>query len=209
MAKYQKKGYKKKSVNRKMNVKSLINREITKRLDKTVEYKAWDVQNTWSSTPVAYRLSAINVGTGDNDRVGDQIKCKNIQLKLYGLLGGATSPINFRIILFRTNEVDSTSPTVANILQDTTTGPRIYNSPWNLDNMRAGRYTILMDKSLSVNLDTPSRSLNKYINLKSRIDYLSGATTGKGNIYVLLLSDYVTGSLPTINFYSRLMYTDA
>lgn len=151
-------------------------------------------------------------GTSDsNQRIGDSIVMKSIGFRFL-FQGSSTDGANaIRIILFRWHEDDQVNPpTVAQLL--TVPGAAL-TSPYEFDNMRMKKFTILYDKIATV--DNVGTGMYKHFNVfktfrGSKVYFDSSADEGKSKVYVFLCSDSPVVPHPLMSFiYSRITYTDA
>lgn len=202
------KKYAKKRTYKKVGMKKYVNRAITKALNSNIEKKYHDLWNVGgvSSTTALNKLTAIPQGTTDFNRIGDQCKLKNIQMRFQ--LACADTIQTYRLTVFRWNRDDAVSTPTAAILYQTI-GSSISSNP-NWDNIRKGDFTLLYDKVITQTLANNANTFIKvFRKINSRIDFNGSGNTGKGHIYIAMTSDSGVASHPVIDQYSRVVFTDA
>lgn len=175
-----------------------------------VERKFYDIATTFTNTQFCTTgtislLTGMAQGADYNQRNGNSIKAVSIQYRMNIFVG--TTATGYRIILYKDNEPRQALPSVADILESTTTV-----SPMNHTNGK--RFQILQDIHSNVDLVKNTMRVHKfYKKLNHHIKYVgsgSGITnTDEDNIYFLILADSSSGvTSPTAQFYSRLRYID-
>lgn len=171
------------------------------------------------TTPIVTAMTGGLVrGTGENQRVGSSILLKS------GLLRGtikvnasATTPQQFRLIIFRDlNDNDNTAPTGAQLLQTTAAQAAIL-SPLNRDN--SSRFQVIRDRIFRVYANHPSQSINEFFTFGFDKDSHGNNTKGQhatwdasdgtaaGQVYWMVVSSDDTNK-PTMDWYSRYNYMD-
>lgn len=205
---YKKRPYRK--VYKKSSFKALVNNAISKRLDKKVENKFVDTFFSHSGFNTAIQCLTITTqNLGDSSvRIGDQIKCRSLQLR--GQLTNSDTFNTFRITLIRANlfTAPATPIAVGDIYQDVASSIRTINSPFHMDNMRAGLFTILYDKRARSDNDDPIQMMSFFKKLSHRIDYSGGTSTAKGHMFLYLTNDSLATPNPSMDFYTRIIYND-
>lgn len=202
-------------------VKKATRQEIeTKMLDTIVN------PDTISWNGTLYDLSNIPLGTDIFNRVGAIVHLSHLDLRFtYYEQNAAIAPINrctVRFIVFRyLNNTAAAAPT-ASIVLDPTTRQAVpvavlgtaaapfakYNPDWQHN------VAIIWDSGATTTRNsTPvgSLSFNKQINLRNaKLEYIAGALTGTGKLYLLAVSDIssLVAGIPSFSFVSRLMYKD-
>lgn len=176
-------------------------------------------------------LNALAQGAGPKQRIAQRIMMKSIHLKFtmtgpgYGAANAAFALYGFiRVMLVLDMQPNSQTMTLAQLLEDTTTGIGITSSI-NMDN--AARFKVLYDKRFMI---TPSTIIGAsnfvqttmagaqydevYIKLNHEVFY---ADTNAGDItdiktnalfLVLVGSNPDAGEQPGVSFYTRLRYVD-
>lgn len=179
-----------------------------------VEYKNHDVEVSSTSMDVNGSITALNYvdqGDGTESRDGSMFRCKSLEMRYnLNLHDNLTAPTTVRIILFLDTDPSGTTPTVGQLLDDTT-NPHL--SPRNLDNR--SRFVIIYDKLLTLNPNGLERYAAKIF---KKLDYkvlITGATASAANVkknglYSCFLSSQTSGATykPTYLMHSRIRYID-
>lgn len=146
-------------------------------------------------------------GAGVNQRVGNKITRRSI--KVWGSMKFGDTTNIMRVVWFTWNENSSVStPTAGDILATMATEP--WNSPLNRPNLEKRRFTPMMDKRYNLSSEKPQILFHwKFIGkrLPHKAMEYSG-TDGLGKIYMLLVSDSLAISHPTIETMGRFTFTD-
>lgn len=160
-------------------------------------------------------------GTGVNQRVGDKVTVKELQLK-YEVVGYDTTNL-LRVLIFKWNNDDSVySPGVGSVFGagDLATGYAPL-SRYNWDNLKGKDFEILYDECHALSFNNTTAAPGSECHVKSVrlfgrrlgsvpvIQLNSGAVTGKGNYYVLVISDSAVAGHPKVAYTMRMLYTDA
>lgn len=151
---YQKKQYKKskfnwKNANSAMSVasKALAIGIATKKL-LNVETKyvdAYGAQTPSFGSPSIVCCNAIAQGDGGSTRDGDQVKVRSVQGRML-FRNDTANPVMARYMLVLDKQGDSANPTLAEILEGSTTAIQSLVSPLNMDNKM--RFKVLLDKEV-------------------------------------------------------------
>lgn len=228
----------KKKRNRPAGSSYVTKKELNEKLSEKIETKHFDVKAAFRSDydnwSLPQQLDPVPIGTGNSNRIGDEISLRTLRVR-YCIKPdfGFTQWNGFvRVIFFQWHE-QGTTPTLANILDEFASGFAAQRSLLQWDNLKAGRFSILMDKVYTVGGYDSTNFANtgdhRYIfnevvfnigMLSSRpgtlIDkkraYLSGGTSvGQGGLYVMFISDSsdVSNGGPSIDYASRLTYSDS
>jgi len=187
-------------------------KEVKNILYKNLELKSFDVGGnpTVSSAPSITKWFSIPQGTGNSQRIANEITASHIMLSYSCLVGDAQNTIRF--ILFQWHDDDlSATPTAADILFLASSNDYT-NAMYSFDNR--DKFKILYDKRHRVEASGPgSVALAKNYRVKvphKTISYNGGgALTGKNMIYQLLVSDSTLTPHPTVMNCGRLLYRDA
>lgn len=180
-----------------------------------IETKFWDtVQSaaTQSTTGNAYSLTRMGQGLTSTDRVGDSIKLQHIEVRGRVVIATAGTTSLVRVAIVRDLDGYGTAATPADAFELNGAGQAPL-SPWRFN--RRERFSVLYDELFTVQGSTSDgvSSFPFYYNSahSGHVLYL-GATAaatsdGKGTVYLMACTDE-TVNLPTIAFYSRVMFTD-
>lgn len=192
---------------------SVVQKKQVKRLITGVqEIKAIDstVSGSPSDTGVISRVLTPAQGDGLSQRSGDQIILKALQFRLSII--GADNTNKVRIIIFRwsqDNSIGANVPTVNGVLQNIDV-----MSFYNYTSYKNDRMTILYDRTVSTTFTDANQVVvlhtlyGKKLGRKV-LEFNAASTLGTNQIYMLLISDSVAISHPTVTGYMQLRYTDS
>lgn len=199
----------------KRQVKSLIGRRIETKFVDALKSSTGIV-----SSGTLFNLNVPSSGTGISGRIGDRVTVRRIDFA-YQVIGYDTTN-QVRVIIFKWQNDNSVyAPSTITILDPAYTSTADCPlAPYNWDNFHAKDFAVCYDKvhSLSFNNTTAapgSQSItvrgrvygkklhNKFMNLNT------GAVTGDGIYYCLVVSDSGIAGHPKFNMISRMQYTDA
>lgn len=171
------------------------------------------------ATPTITYLTGMAQGTSDITRIGDSVKAQFLQVRFYITPNFISQNNNLVRIMLIVDKMASASmsigtPTAA-MLFASTSNPF---SPINKDN--GDRFVILKDKVMALNSPTPtaatspahggdSRILKLNVPLDFHVRYSASAATDFGPNNILLVCwTNLTGTGPSITYYSRFKFTD-
>ena len=112
-----------------------------------------------AAPPTLNHMCQIGQGDATQSRDGNSIKLLSAHLRInLEASAGMTVPQRARVIMVRLHNNNNTSPSLANTLDDISTGPRAMLSLRNLDHSRY--VEVLFDKVYTIDSDTrsPARS---------------------------------------------------
>lgn len=192
---------------------SVVQKKQVKRLITGVqEIKA--INSTVNGSPdaagVISRIQTPAQGDGLSERSGDQILLKALQFRLSVI--GADTTNKIRIVIFRwsqDNSIGANVPTVTGILQNLDV-----MSFYNYTSYKNDRMTVLYDRTVS----TTFTDANQVIVLhtlygkklgKKILEFNAASTLGTNQIYMLLISDSVAATHPSVTGFMQLRYTDS
>lgn len=182
-------------------------------IQKSQEKKYIDVfvdNATMNYTGTVKLLNPCAEGTTDKTRIGDKITVKSIYARC-SVIGNATNQYNLmRIMVFVDMANQGADPTGPDLLE-TTADNLVALSPLDLNT--APRFKVLMDRVYAAsNTGQQAFVMKFYKSFKSGLncEYSGTAATDvyKKSIYLAYFSDVNTND-PTINWYSRIGYTDS
>ncbi len=173
-----------------------------------VDLNGIGVDTTTANTP----LTGIIRGFTDESRNGDEVIISKIELRLE-FRSDVTANLgsSIRVILFQWHPTDGTAPTVANVLLAGTI-TRLTKRGYLVDGRK--NFTILTDRQIDVSTVAGTNfmqdlHITKTKGFRKKIDYNGTAVTGLNNIYLLMVSDFATGTTEPICFGgSRFTYID-
>lgn len=222
--KMSKKGYSKPAQKKKVTNKELSKR-IT-RLEHSDELKhvvRGVAQGTVSGTGDYYLLNGISTGDDHDNRVGQEICAKylNVQMHIINPLA-STATVKYRILLVWDKQCNGAAPQLLTsvsddaVLDDSTTS--LISQDWLSPHNYAAkeRYVILMDKSVALNPSSDTKNndylIKKNFNLHGAICKYTGTSSAVTDIVTRSLGIliYRDGSpTATFGFVSRFWYTDS
>lgn len=181
-----------------------------------VEMKHYDVAEAYASSidsagTIINLTQDIPQGTDYNERVGNKISVKGINIRLMVFSPSATPNYNtLRIIVFR--QRDQGTPSVSSIL-DLTTATQIRHLS-QLSSSFKGSFHILYDNTYQVSFkagsDLPFIHTDKfYISRVGNAEWTTSAGNAGGQVYMLAISDSAIIDAPDLSYTARIRYTDA
>lgn len=171
----------------------------------------------------------VSQGITDNERIGDGLKWSGamlLHLEVRASLASATLPGDgfntIRMVILQWHP--NSTPTVSNILLLGPTGQVDINSHYNHDTRQ--QYKILHDKNYVMINGSPSSALSQNPNLQyqgvqnhrytislkratKKVQYTAGTLTGTNRFYMILVSDSSVTPYPSIQFSTKIFYTDS
>lgn len=212
----------------KRQVRSIVKSEMKKQ----TEYKQYSV----SQSPVGVydgtvgvnliNVTLITQGVADNNRVGDEINLKWIEVKMF-LYNNTSATANaytfFRVIIFQYNYFNNAPKIDELLLTSAANGGTTYGtfSSRNIDYLNT--YHVLYDKTVKTVLGVPNasnyasneayvKSLNIRVPLKfakKKIQYLAASTSPANGIWMLITTGQGTvASDPVVSYNVSTGFTD-
>lgn len=175
--------------------------------------KYFDFYTTGASTTTfaSAIVSAVPQGVGQSHRLVDTVLLDRMDVRMYFTSSSSDVTNVIRLSLF--HWIPNTSallPGATSYYEDPSTfGVR---TPLNFEGRRD--YRTITDRIISlVGTDTNptntyTKQYNASINLKGRIDFNLGLTTGYNHIYITHFSDSAITPFPTVTAQIRIWYTD-
>lgn len=195
-----------------------IDRRLSKLENRRGEWKThgkYETAASVTSTPSITMLTDIPQGDTAITREGEIIYLQSISFKALVRNNAAIGIAqNVRIILFFDTQQHGTAPTAANVLSSVSINQSIISHRARIPK---GRIQIIFDQVLSPTPtyfgSTESKFCRYYKRFKGRKIYYIGTgdaegDQGKGNLYMLLVSDKNASSYPTITWESQIKFTD-
>lgn len=165
-----------------------------------------------------FNVGNVSQGTTDSTRVGDTIHIKGLTVRIHAYSDAtASEPSCMRAVLFQMRDSNSPAPSMANLFSNTTY-PWI--SPFNFDDTKSGRLRVIRDWTFSVQATTTggnaTHDIVEFIPAKlfpqDTIQFLQGGPTANNQVYLILVSDKITGpglpNPPYMDVLTRLRFTD-
>jgi len=191
--------------------KPLATQSYVRRLIARNEEMKYAIINTSynaTTTPGLYCLTNTSQGDTGGSHIGDESVMKNLDLNMIVSVADATNSV--RVILFRWKpNIGYVAPGAGSILKDAT-------SPANLTSlyMEDGedQYQVMYDEVFLLaaaggNPEQIFRKVRRTFNL--RCDFLTSTSNSSNMIYLMLISDSGTATHPSVQFMSKIGFTDA
>jgi hypothetical protein len=207
MEKYAKKTKNNKSFKNKNALDQEIVRVATKILKKEQEKKSFDTGfgSTVASTGTLQKLSTIPQGDTDSTRDGDVLRTTQIDLIGSVVFADASNVIRLTIVRWNQDDSSAAPASVTDLFQTATP-----YSPYNRDNLRAKKFTVVTDHFYGVGATGPNiKTFEMKRKFQTNINFQSGANTGTGHLYAFMLTDSTGIPHPALNYVCRVWYTDS
>jgi len=162
------------------------------------------ISTTASIQPLSYTAQ----GTDEQNRIGNSILAKDLNLKLTLTPNYIAADYNrMRLIVFVDKSQRGTLPTLSELLQNTS-----YPLDSSFNKNYTDRFVIIKDKRFQlIKYGITPLELKLYKKLNFHVRYigttLATASAGENNIYFVVLGD-TAANLPTYSFFARLNFTD-
>lgn len=185
-------------------VKSIVKRALHK--DEEEKYAIVQASYSVSTTAGIYSLANTSQGSSGGTHIGDECRLKSIWFRWQTIVADTYNVVRIIVFVWKPN-IGFATPAALNILKTVTT-PNQLTTCYNEDG--EDMYHILYDNVIPMvtgNTNTKVGKFQKRLNLKQ--DFLTGSSNCSNNIYVLLISDSGAAADPTVNFTSRIAFTDA
>jgi len=186
--------------------KSYVKRLIAR--NEEMKYAIINQSYDATTTPGLYCLSNTSQGDNGGTHVGDESTMKNIELRMLVSVADATNAV--RVVLFRWKpNIGYVSPGAGSILKDATS-PGFLTSTYLEDG--EDMYQVYYDEVFLLaaaggNPEQVSRRVQRRFNLKC--DFLTGTSNSSNMLYLMLMSDSSAATNPTVQFMSKVGFTDA
>jgi len=151
-------------------------------------------------------LSNTSQGSSGGTHIGDECRLKSLWFRYNVTVADASNQVRVILFIWKPN-LSYASPAALNILKTVTT-PNQMTTCYNEDG--EDMYRILYDKVHFLSAVGPVQAgalVTRKLNLK--MDFATGLSNGSNNVYALLVSDSGAASDPTVNFTSRIAFTDS
>jgi len=191
--------------------KSVTKRQVEQMIRGEQEIKFLDVVNSttasYGGTVIA--LSDMGQGTTNVTRIGNKIMPRKLSFR--ATLRAADSYNVVRTIIFRWNQRFSTDPPDSSDVLELVNSTNAVNSPLTFN--LSAEYKVLYDnvEVLVLSTSTNTAYLKVDLTLKQKeISYFGSSSTDVlDGMYVLFISDSSVTTHPSIDYYSRLRFTDS
>lgn len=191
--------------------KKTATQAYVKRLIKRNEEMKYAIINTSynaTTTPGLYCLSNTSQGDTGGSHIGDESTMKNLDFRMLVTCADATNAV--RVVLFRwIPNIGYVAPGAGSVLKDAT-------SLGNLTScyLEDGEdmYKVMYDELFLLaaaggNPEQVSRRIQRTFNLQC--DFLTGTSNSSNMLYLMLISDSGAATHPTVQFMSKIGFTDA
>lgn len=159
-------------------------------------------------------LNLIAQGDDYNNRLGEEIHPKQLDVRLLVYKVAGTNPGAARVIIFRDNNCNGASPAFADVLSTAASNQTIAHYNYlNFQGDDMPRFSILMDELFAI-APSSDQSQAHEVSLKmaddSHIHYLgttaSTSTQGKGSLFALVVCDTTASDTTNVSISTRLNY---
>jgi len=165
---------------------------------------------TVSTTTVVTKLSAINQGVGQTQRVGDSLELTSLELRSAAAMTIATDFTNqVRLLVFQWMEDDGTyAPAAADLYSNlgaglATISTIVHDNSMKIDVLADHLFTL---SGVGKALEPFHVLISKFRSRK--INFNPAATTGSGNLYYAFVSDSAAIPFPTVTISTRVNFYD-
>lgn len=178
------------------------------RSDEEMKYALISASYSVTSTSGIYNLANTSQGDTGGEHIGDECRLRDIQLRWHVTCADNLNTVRMIVFVWKP-QMAFAGPAAINILK-TVTPPFQLTSPYQEDG--EDQYRILYDKVVCLGLSAGS-PLHVYGKWKRKLnikqDYQTSSSNCSNNIYILLVSDSAAVVDPTIDFVTRIGFTDA
>jgi len=181
-------------------LRTLVNSEVHK-------HDVTPTSQAVGTTATIVQLNAIAQGDTAAQRTGNSLLAKYLSLKLYLTMNASATQTLVRIIIFMDKQqVADTAPATTDLLQSNSTLSFLSNNA-------AGRFQVLKDYLINLDLASHSSWRNKYYksfagrNLHCKFNGVNNTDINKNGVYLLMLSSEATNT-PTLTYSSRFGFHD-
>lgn len=161
-----------------------------------------------TSAGTLIRVGAMAQGVTHSERIGNRIYAKYIRFSAVIVNNAAVQSGAVRFIMFIDTEGTTANPATIASLLDTVVAGNGITSAINSDHTQ--RYTILMDKVVTVSAGGPTQlQFKKFRRLKLVSYFVGGLSTDldKNTVYIAMLSGEAVNG-PTVIYHSRFAFND-
>ena len=181
-------------------LKGLVNSEVFKR--------DTPIPNTTVNDSTGYVLNCQPVPIGDStgQRTGNSILARQLYVRVRLTKASAPTSTYLRFFILQdTQQISDVVPALSDLLET----PGDIDSP--ISNAFAGRFKLLMSKTLLLTNDSPSYHIERAFKVRHHIRYngASGTDVQKGGYYLMVYADQsAAANYPLIDGHVRLSYHD-
>lgn len=192
------------------NLKQQIRKEVFKLAEP--KYIQTDLSTSISNSGTFLACALINQGDYSTDRVGNKVIPTSWTIR--GSIVGADNFNFVRMVVLQWNDDNLLNPPLLTQVFENTSGNSSLYSTFNRQQIGT-QYRVLSDKLFRVSANTANPDINSTRLVKSKgwkglkeMTFQGSATTGAGQIYVLLISDSSLPSHPSFEGFSIINYRD-
>ncbi len=160
-----------------------------------------------NTTGAVANMTNISQGDGTSNRQGNKIRAKQLLVQGKIRLHPSATDSHVRMVLVRDNNGSTTQPTIAQLYGSAT---NFFNNLLKVgDPQTNSRFSVLWDKLVLLNSDTPTKGVHYTMPLDHHIYYsgTAGSDEGKGNIYLMIASNEATND-PIVSILCQVVYID-
>ncbi len=160
-----------------------------------------------NTTGAVANMTNIGQGDGTSNRQGNKIRAKQLLVQGKIQLHASATDSHVRMVLVRDNNGSTTQPTIAALYGSAT---NFFNNLLKVgDPQTNSRFSVLWDKMVFLNSDTPTKGIHYTMALDHHIYYsgTAGSDEGKGNIYLFIASNEATND-PIVTVLCQVVYID-
>ncbi len=194
------------TVRSQMATKSFVRNEIRRNQEMKAFFKQSDTDVPISGTLV--NVSNILQGIEGRQRIGDNVLLERLHIKFQIIASTAENRNVVRIVVFQW--IQGTTPVLADIFENTGI-PWLSSLTYDVRQIRK----VLFDRSWATIKAGDGSGTSQYVatvNIskfrEKKMNFLAELTSGENQIYVMMVSDSVTGDKPVVTFHSMLTYRD-
>lgn len=164
-----------------------------------------------------YDLQEIVQGVNINERIGNVIEPKKIQIKGHVTMASdaANNRTKFRYAVVRIKQQPTSTVPATNTVLAGVGAATVTESLWNSAGLSNKEFDILVDKSFELDLVGNGSHKSFNITLGKKLDRLihyngaAATNVGKGTLQLLIMSDQPTATSPALNISHQIWYKDA
>lgn len=188
-------------------------RAVARVIDQRAEKKYNDFILAATGIPgsgLVIEWATVAMGTSDNQRIGDQIRMRQLLLRTLLTFGDTYNTVRLVVLAWKFPSSVSV-PNTTLILEDAVSNPLI--SPLNRETMQKGWMKPMYDKAFSM---TEGNRPQVYRTLKffgkrlpwKRVEFVDATTFAAPTYYMFLVSDSIAVPHPTVAVHFRSVFTD-
>ncbi len=174
-----------------------------------VEYRLKSTAFTTDPNSTGAVVALTDIAQGDDiaNRQGNKLRAKRVACSGVIILNASATDSRVRMVIIRDNNGSTTRPAISDLYASAAVF--VNNQPKSGDPQSNSRFSVLMDKMVIVNSDTPTKQFSWSQSLDHHVFYTGTAATdeGKGHLYLFIGSNEATND-PTVSAESRFHFID-